>query len=688
MKVRTFHRVSLVGAASAPVVGVMAGSTLLLGAGALLLVVFVSASGRLFAPRSRGLRLVVHGVTVAGLLFALSVFSRARFDSILLIVMLGMGNRFLLRTGQRDDVIVLGAASVLMAATTVVTPSLAFLFIFATFVVLVLWALQAAQLAAAGSSPDAHVLERQAPNTRVFLAVTGLSFMAIGSALFSLFPRYNFARFLGAGAFLAFSGASNTMELQRGGFRAQGRGMVVMRIEPADGDRVTVEGLYARMYALDAFDGARFFQGRRGPDLPLYRSGQDALPRPGAVRARVRLLRTESRRTVHPVAALGRSAPFKVELPRAYTRLDGTWLSSFRNSAMSLDYAVSLSEAGPRRPLRGVYHRQALERGVLLPDDLDERIHVLSLQLTAGLTEDEAKINAVVSHFATDYRYSLDPPGGDSKDPLVRFIFEAKAGHCELYAAAVAVLLRAAGIPARVATGYYGGYWNGAGGYLEMSDEDAHAWVEVYDGDRGWRWVDATPESERSGARREKALALIRDLYDRLEALWYEHVIDFDEQQRQRVVGGVTSRLDVDDLGLAIDALSPAKSPAFGPGTNVRLLLGSLVFFGGGTWWWVIRTRRTAQNAGTRLYRLLGGPMDHCLTFGALLARAPESLRRAAGPVVADYQAFRFGVRGRSGRTPIPRDLARRIGQLRRIARASRRSVGLAGSSLDPPVRT
>ena len=73
------------------------------------------------------------------------------------------------------------------------------------------------------------------------------------------------------------------------------------------------------------------------------------------------------------------------------------------------------------------------------------------------------------------------------------FLFDQKAGHCEYFASATALLLRAAGVPSRYVNGFLGGEWNEIGHYVDVRENRAHSWVEAYLGELGWMRVDATP---------------------------------------------------------------------------------------------------------------------------------------------------------------------------------------------------
>src|SRR5262249_3303114 len=163
----------------------------------------------------------------------------------------------------------------------------------------------------------------------------------------------------------------------------------------------------------------------------------------------------------------------------------------------------------------------------------DPRILDLGHRLTDDKPTERAKVEAVTGYLSRGFTYSLDPLEGDSTDPLARFLFDAKKGHCELYASAVAVLLRVGGLKTRVATGYCAGQWNSVGGYLAFAQQDAHAWAEVYLPDQGWRWVDATPADLRS-RRSAGVLSMVIDFYQALDAYWYDHVVDYDAQRQRQ----------------------------------------------------------------------------------------------------------------------------------------------------------
>ena len=102
------------------------------------------------------------------------------------------------------------------------------------------------------------------------------------------------------------------------------------------------------------------------------------------------------------------------------------------------------------------------------------------------------KINSALQIFRTQpFIYTLNPPIL-GKDAVDHFLFNTKRGFCEHYATSFVYLMRAAGVPARIVTGYQGGELNPNGNYLIVRQSDAHAWAEVWLGNRGWVRVDPT----------------------------------------------------------------------------------------------------------------------------------------------------------------------------------------------------
>lgn len=137
----------------------------------------------------------------------------------------------------------------------------------------------------------------------------------------------------------------------------------------------------------------------------------------------------------------------------------------------------------------------ALERrwSLLLPTGSNPRAYALGRQWRDELRDPAAVVARALRFYREEsFIYTLTPPLLASANPVDEFLFGTRKGFCEHYAGSFVVLMRAAGIPARVVTGYQGGEFNALGGYLTVRQADAHAWAEVWLEGRGWVRVDPT----------------------------------------------------------------------------------------------------------------------------------------------------------------------------------------------------
>jgi protein-glutamine gamma-glutamyltransferase len=133
-----------------------------------------------------------------------------------------------------------------------------------------------------------------------------------------------------------------------------------------------------------------------------------------------------------------------------------------------------------------------LKRALRLPRGYNPKARELADRIRAESATDRDAVSNVLNRFRNElFFYTLVPPelGRDSVD---EFLFVTRRGFCEHYASAFVFLMRAAGVPARVVTGYQGGEMNPLGNYLIVRQSEAHAWAEVWLKDQGWVRVDPT----------------------------------------------------------------------------------------------------------------------------------------------------------------------------------------------------
>ncbi len=224
------------------------------------------------------------------------------------------------------------------------------------------------------------------------------------------------------------------------------------------------------------------FDGRTWSIGPDYRVAP-ALPQGGRASYRYGVILEPHNRTWLFALETAASVP-----ERARMSFDGQLLALARVRARMRYDVVSVIAPEPRVS----EGRGALARAQRLPPGFNSRAIALAGQWRAASASDTEVVARAVEFFrAGRYTYTLEPPllGTDSVD---EFLFDTKAGFCEHFASAFAFLMRAAGIPARIVTGYQGGELNPVDHIVTVRQSDAHAWTEVFLDARGWTRVDPT----------------------------------------------------------------------------------------------------------------------------------------------------------------------------------------------------
>lgn len=191
-----------------------------------------------------------------------------------------------------------------------------------------------------------------------------------------------------------------------------------------------------------------------------------------------------------------------------------------------------------------------------LPQNAAPRTRVLVQSWRDEGLDDAAMITRSLQHFRNEaFHYTLSPPVLGTQ-PVDQFLFETRAGFCEHYASSFVVMMRAAGIPARVITGYQGGTANVVGDYWVVRQSDAHAWAEVWLPGEGWRRVDPTaavsPDRIEQGLRSamedeanlpdflrrsgEGLWVLAQARWDFLNAQWNRWVLAYGPEVQQELM--------------------------------------------------------------------------------------------------------------------------------------------------------
>jgi hypothetical protein len=318
-------------------------------------------------------------------------------------------------------------------------------------------------------------------------------------------------------------------------------------------------------------------------------------------------------------------------------------------------------------------------RYLALPPGLPERVVELAHRWTDDVATPDAKARRIEDHLRHDFAYDLHSASQGRPQPVDHFLFESKRGHCEFFSTAMAVMLRAVGVPSRNVTGFVGGTWNRFGHYYAVREGDAHSWVEAYidvPGRPGWRTYDPTPPSGAQPLEPPNgAYYYLRDLVEALSQRWNTYVVGYDLRKQVRLFEEVSQRYE------RLRFLGSAHFPIYALGPLAAAAIVAYVL------WkrrgrWAARTKdpKTGQRgdgarveAATALYRALEAAMQaQGLTRPTSLPplRHAEEIRGRKHPLAGQvltltmvYLEARFG--GRALTEDTRRDFERRLGEIR-----------------------
>ena len=379
----------------------------------------------------------------------------------------------------------------------------------------------------AAFSRNRSALERSLAKTTAGLA---LAIVALASFLFFVIPRYRSGYLTGLGVrpqnITGFSESVNLGDLGR----ILRSNAVVLRVLPQDNPRQYL-GLKWKGVALDSFDGKHWYNDNTQQiPLPPAAYHRFVLPdEPGGRNRPEHLLRYKV--LLSPISS---DVLFSAAAPRVLVgdmrmlALDETdSLHDPQHAFSPIQYEV-VSQVGvpSTAALRGdtsSYPPDLCRLYLRLPPKLDPRIKVLAENITRTATNDYDRSLEIQNYLRKNFGYTLNPPDINPSDPIGSFLFVSKQGYCEYFASAMAIMLRAIGVPARLVNGFQTGSYNRFGNDFVVRARDAHSWVEVYFPRYGWIQFDPTPANPHPVIASEWD-----DYVDALELFWSEWIINYD----------------------------------------------------------------------------------------------------------------------------------------------------------------
>jgi transglutaminase-like putative cysteine protease len=451
---------------------------------------------------------------------------------------------------NRDYAFLAMLAVTCMLASAILTVETGFLIALAIFLVLAVSTFVALEIRRGANdavspplepgSPLAHRLNRALGVTSALVAASTL---LVGAVIFFMLPRvttgYLSALNLQPKLMTGFSDDVTLGEIGE----IKKSTAVVMRIH-IEGDPALAEGIHWRGIILTNFDGHRWYTPPReqiivSPDSAgEYRLDSPLLPVGYSSPLHYTVL-------MEPIATDAIFVAPRIESLQGRFSNDSQRLGGEkRNGYLILDQTGSLSNPfhnntkiryeatsnvsivpGPKLRLASADFPGSIAGTYLQVPRLDPRIKQLAEQVTAGTTNEYDRAAKIELYLRTHYRYTLDLNGPRSPDPLAYFLFTRRAGHCEYFAAAMTVMLRDLGIPARYVGGFLPGEYNDVGGDWIVRASDAHVWVEVFFPGYGWITFDPTPPGNDTHSGLLQRMSMYWDWF---QYAWGEWIINYD----------------------------------------------------------------------------------------------------------------------------------------------------------------
>jgi protein-glutamine gamma-glutamyltransferase len=329
------------------------------------------------------------------------------------------------------------------------------------------------------------------------------------------------------------------------------------------------------------------------------------------------------------------------------------------NATSLLNYRANLNEPP-----------QQLQRALTLPQGDNPLARRLAAGWRALNGSDIALVRTALAYYTQNgFEYTLEPPllGINSVDD---FMFKTKKGFCEHYAGSFVFLMRAAGIPARVVTGYQGGEFNDLGGYYVLRQYDAHAWAEVWLQDRGWVRIDPTaaisPARIQSGlsaalpdnatlpflARTQSPFLLkLRFNLDALTNQWNQWVLGYNTERQFAFL----TRLGMEDITWQKLAINMLSGVALLVGIFTLIMLRNLA----------ARQTDAVQTVWLKVCRKLEkaglprAPYEGAMDFADRIAAIRPDLAADIHDIAARYASLRYGGESEKDALPAFRDAVR-----------------------------
>ncbi|MDQ3748222.1 MAG: DUF3488 and transglutaminase-like domain-containing protein, partial [Acidobacteriota bacterium] len=272
---------------------------------------------------------------------------------------------------------------------------------------------------------------------------------------------------------------------------------IVMRARIDKTDGKNLGALHWRGVALDTFDNKRWSKSKKDFWESFVKLERGFFQVDYASKTGASTIQTIYLEPIDTSVLFSLSRPVAIEssLSELYKDSEGA-ITFQRGNSERLSYKVnsdrSLPDASRLKSDNESYPSEA-KRYLQLPAKFDERIAILTAQITEKQANRYDKAKAVENYLQTQFGYTLEMKA-KGEEPLADFLFNVREGHCEYFATAMAIMLRTQGIATRVVNGFQQGEYNETADVFVVKQKDAHSWVEVYfPRENAWIPFDPTP---------------------------------------------------------------------------------------------------------------------------------------------------------------------------------------------------
>lgn len=367
---------------------------------------------------------------------------------------------------------------------------------------------------------------------RVFLlriaALSGVM-LAFSALVFAAFPRVSRGWVSRALPTASVVGFSDRVSLAEHGSRIYPNPEVVLRVEFPAGVPQNVRALYWRGRSYDLFDGTTW---HRSATIP-------AASPPASFYA----LRWTGRRVTQRIYATPLDVPVLFGMHPVLSVQPQTRMRAMQDYVGDMLYfgagtpiydVISAAERPSELELRAAPNLAHPSGTTYLQlPMMSRRVRALADSITAGAATRYDKVMALQNWLQREFRYTLELPATAREATLENFLFRRRAGHCEYFSTALAMLLREIGIPARNVNGFVGGEWNEFGKFLTVTQNQAHSWVEVYFAGYGWVPFDGTPAATADlAAQQQNWLLPLRTFMAGFEHRWNKWVLEYNLEKQ------------------------------------------------------------------------------------------------------------------------------------------------------------